>query len=56
MDKPRELQVPDATKGSYLGPQFSNEQITTYLDKIGASYEKIEDDALNAEACRNHGR
>ena len=46
MDKPRELQVPDATKGSYLGPKFSNEQITTYLDKVGASYEKIEDDSL----------
>ena len=29
MDKPRELEVPDATKGSYLGPKFSNEQITT---------------------------
>ena len=46
MDKPRELQVPDATKGSYLGPKFSNEQITKYLDKVGASYEKIEDEVL----------
>lgn len=46
MDKPRELQVPDATKGSYLGPKFSNDQITTYLDKIGAKYEKLEDKAL----------
>ena len=46
MDKPREIQLPDATKGSYLGPKFSNEQITKYLDKIVASYEKIEDDVL----------
>jgi carbamoyltransferase len=46
MDKPREIQVPDAAKGSYLGPKFSNGQITKYLDKVGASYEKIEDDVL----------
>lgn len=46
MEKPRELQVPDATKGSYLGPKFSNEQIKTYLDKIGANYVELEDDAL----------
>ena len=46
MDKPRELQVPDGTKGSYLGPKFSNQQIIKYLDKVGASYEKVGDDAL----------
>jgi carbamoyltransferase len=46
MEKPRELQVPDGTKGSYLGPKFSNEQIIQYLDKIGAPYEKIDDDVL----------
>ena len=46
MDKPRELQVPDATKGSYLGPKFSNEQIKKYLDKINASYIELDDDAL----------
>lgn len=46
MEKPRELQVPDATKGSYLGPKFSNDQITSYLDKIGAKYVKLEDNAL----------
>jgi carbamoyltransferase len=46
MEKVRELQVPDATKGSYLGPKFSNDQITTCLDKIGAKYERLEDAAL----------
>ncbi|MEB8431497.1 carbamoyltransferase [Cocleimonas sp. KMM 6892] len=46
MDKPRTLQLPDATKGSYLGPKFSNEQITSYLDKIGADYTHVEDDQL----------
>ena len=46
MEKPRIVQTPDATKGSYLGPQFSNEQIKTYLDKIGASYTELDDDEL----------
>lgn len=46
MDKPRTVQLPDATKGSYLGPKFSNEQITKYLDKIGADYIQVEDDQL----------
>jgi len=46
MEKPRVLQVPDATKGSYLGPKFSNDQIKTYLDKIGASYIELDDKEL----------
>ena len=45
-EKPRTLQVPDATKGSYLGPSFSNEQIKTYLDKVGAKYVELKDDDL----------
>lgn len=46
MNMPRNTQFPDATKGSYLGPQFSNTEIKTYLDKIGARYEEIEDPTL----------
>jgi len=46
MEKPRTLQRPDATKGSYLGPKFSNQQIRTYLDKVGAEYTELEDNAL----------
>ncbi len=45
-EKPRTLQVPDATKGSYLGPSFSNDQIKTYLDKVGAKYVELKDDDL----------
>jgi len=33
----------DAMKGSYLGPQFSPEEIETYLKSVGAKYERIED-------------
>jgi len=46
LDKPRTLQVPDATKGSFLGPKFSNEEIKVYLNKIGAHYEEVEDNSL----------
>lgn len=46
LEKPRQLQVPDATKGSYLGPKFSNDQIKKYLDKIGAKYTEIDDESL----------
>jgi len=46
LEKPRTVQIPDATKGSYLGTHFSNEQIKHYLDKIGASYSEIDDEAL----------
>jgi len=33
----------DQMHGSYLGPQFSNEEICQRLDKIGASYKKLND-------------
>lgn len=36
----------DIMCGSYLGPQFSNDEIQSYLDSIGARYERLEDDAL----------
>ncbi len=49
MDKPRTIQLPDATKGSYLGPKFSNEQITKYLEKVGAIYTHVEDKQLMPE-------
>ena len=33
-------------KGTYLGPEYSNEQITNYLDKINASYQILNDKDL----------
>ena len=44
--QPRVLQVPDATKGSYLGPSFSNDQIKKYLNKVGAKYVELKDNDL----------
>ena len=36
----------DSMKGSYLGPQSTTEEITTYLDSINAKYEVLDDDVL----------
>jgi len=52
LEKPRTVQKPDATEGSYLGPRFSNEEIKKYLDKIGASYTEIEDETLMPELAK----
>lgn len=36
----------DETQGSYLGPSFNPEQITTFLDSVQAVYQTVEDDVL----------
>ena len=36
----------DAMQGSYLGPRFSQSEITTYLDSIGAKYSLLNDNEL----------
>ncbi len=45
-EKPRKTQTPDAQKGSYLGPQFKNEEIKTYLNSVSAKHHKYEEDIL----------
>jgi len=52
LEKPRVVQKPDATEGSFLGPKFSNAAIKTYLDKIGASYTEIKDNTLMPELAK----
>ena len=47
MDKPRTPVEPDSQKGSYIGPRFSRQEITSYLDSVGGKYTVEEDtDAL----------
>ncbi len=46
LGKNRKANINDAMKGSYLGCNFSNEEIIDYLRKIDASYEFLEDDEL----------
>lgn len=36
----------DAMRGSYLGPKFSNDDIKRVLNKLEATYERVEDSAL----------
>ncbi len=45
MDKPRVPETPDGQRGSYLGPDFTHEQITSYLDSVSAKYTLVEDES-----------
>jgi len=45
LDKPRQIQSPDAQKGSFLGPSFANDDIQLFLDSMGAAYDFIEDES-----------
>ncbi len=44
--QPRNLKPNDKMEGSYLGPKFSNQDIKTFLEKIDAKYEFLEDEEL----------
>jgi carbamoyltransferase len=46
LGKPRQTQVPDAQKGSLLGPAFHTEDIRLYLDSVGAQHECIPDETV----------
>jgi carbamoyltransferase len=45
LNKPRTPMTPDAQKGSLLGPQYSVEEIRSFLDKTKASYRRFPDEA-----------
>ena len=45
-NKPRKVNPSDSMKGTYLGCNFSNEEIVHYLRKINASFETYQDDEL----------
>ena len=44
--KPRKVNDNDSMKGTYLGCQYSNNEIISYLNKINASFEELEDQKL----------
>lgn len=47
LDNERKVQQgQDQMKGSYLGPQYSNKEIQTFLDKDNIKYKYIEDEAM----------
>ena len=43
---PRTIDIKDSMKGTYLGPQYSNDEIINYLQKINAHFKSIEDNLL----------
>jgi len=44
--KPRKINPNDSMKGTYLGCEFSNNEITTYLRKINANFKFFKDEIL----------
>jgi carbamoyltransferase len=46
LGNPRQPQPTDAQKGSLLGPAFSNDDISILLDSLGATYERLADEAM----------
>ena len=46
MDNPREVNGTDSQFGSYLGPRYTNDEIKSFLDSVGAKYQffNTEDD------------
>ncbi len=46
LEQPRRATAVDAMAGAYLGPRFSNEAITGYLDSVGARYQQMADAEL----------
>ena len=45
LNNPRKADPGDSCKGSLLGPKFSNDEVRAELDKVGAVYEYIEEEA-----------
>ena len=43
LEHPRKARGSDNMHGGYLGPKYAQEDIVTYLDNVGASYETLED-------------
>jgi carbamoyltransferase len=52
LDKPRTTNGADTMKGSLLGPEYSDAEIASYLDSIGAVSEKLSDAELSVRVAR----
>jgi carbamoyltransferase len=46
LDKPRVAKKSDSMQGAYLGTQFNNKEIRTYLDSINAPYEWFDEPSI----------
>ncbi len=46
LGKPRKTNGADAMGGTYLGPRFSEAEISDYLDSVGAPHQRVDDSQL----------
>ena len=46
LEKPRQVNGSDFMAGAYLGPKYSNDDITQYLDSVNACYQQLDDPQL----------
>ncbi len=46
LGKPRQSNAQESQKGSLLGPAFSNDEISLFLDSVGAKYEYVADESI----------
>ncbi|PWQ96366.1 carbamoyltransferase family protein [Leucothrix arctica] len=51
-EKPRTPLSGDSMKGAYLGPSFSADEIKSYLDSVGASYQEMDEGDLYPEVAK----
>jgi carbamoyltransferase len=49
LDRKRVFEFPDAMRGSYLGPEFSSEEIKEYLDGQGINYRRLDHKQIPGE-------
>ncbi len=52
-NKPRKVKLNDSMKGTYLGCNFTNEEIINYLRKINAPFETYQDEELFEKIALN---
>jgi carbamoyltransferase len=52
LDRPRTVNGKDRMKGSWLGPEFTDAEIVSYLDRVGAVSEKLSDSDLSDRVAK----
>lgn len=50
--QPRSLTLPDAMQGAFLGPEFSDDEIGTFLERENIPHERLDADGLYSETAR----
>ena len=51
LDKPRTVKTDDAMRGSYLGPKFSDAEVSTFLNSKAIPYKQLANSELNTQVA-----